>query len=604
MLEPTDISLHDVVDLYLKERRRGNLLTLSILERAFPHLAGEIREKLPAIMMIDEAIGQKPERAPTLIDDVLGGCKIVKELGRGAMGVVYEALQEEMHRRVALKVITLESEVAKRFILERQAMARLEHPNIVPVYSSGRKDDLAYLVMKLIDGKSLDCLHRGEGDILQQAHYDELRRDWRTLGNLGAAVANGLHHAHMQGMVHRDIKPGNLILDRTGKIWIIDFGLARLIDHSSSLSRTGDVIGTPRYMAPEQSRGLADARSDVYSLGTTLYELVTGEKIWENRTAGSLVGGRDKLTLPDLREFQSNVPEGLAKIIMKACQFDPNLRYQTADEMCLVLSRLAAGIAPADRRRGKRDSDEVFRKKLRQRTALTIGGGAGIVFIIGATLLTADKQKAQPHAEGSPAVLEVSKANQINVAQKPGLNLIDKLADTDQEDMVQVVLDFVDDSIKESTEQLRFSEDAERRLIGEVQKITNAIKEDGLDKEKLNVFLDGYRKSALPSATKIMRVSHLVSVSGFTEHEKEVAIGILQQLASAVANKAVPHRDALRFVNKIAPNSNSMEQFSRIRVSDDQLRQWFGEAQAIVAEVPPELRVVDWNNSIAPLMNE
>ncbi len=188
--------------------------------------------------------------------------------------MVYLGHHRELDRKVAIKTIPLvntNSENAiDRFQLERRAMARLDHPNIVPIYDCGIHDQDAFLVMKYIEGKNLHQFLKGEGDYREKIVFNDLLSDWKTFAKLALDVASGLAHAHEQGLIHRDIKPANLILDNHGKVWITDFGLAKVIDYTRSISLTGEAVGTPRYMAPEQMRGKADPRSDIYSLGITL----------------------------------------------------------------------------------------------------------------------------------------------------------------------------------------------------------------------------------------------------------------------------------------------------------------------------------------------
>jgi WD40 repeat protein/serine/threonine protein kinase len=303
----------------------------------------------------------------------LGDFRILREVGRGGMGVVYEAEQISLGRRVALKVLpfaaTMDQRQMQRFQNEARAAASLEHPHIVPVYGVGCERGVHYYAMKFIDGQSLAemieaqrkpsepeplsvprPLGTGETKPLPNGRGSENTspiagvatqrspRDtaaYRQVAEWGIQAAEALEHAHTVGIVHRDIKPANLMIDSMGKLWITDFGLARTAA-DAGLTMTGDVLGTLRYMSPEQAmakHGLVDHRTDVYSLGVTLYELLTGTPA---------VGGKDReeilnaITLDEPsppRAFEPAVPADLETIVLKAIAKDLNERYVTAQAL-------------------------------------------------------------------------------------------------------------------------------------------------------------------------------------------------------------------------------------------------------------------------------
>jgi serine/threonine protein kinase len=254
----------------------------------------------------------------------LGDYRLLRELGRGGMGVVYEAEQLSLGRRVALKVLpfaaTLDPRQLQRFHNEARAAASLHHPHIVPVYAVGCERGVHYYAMQFIDGRSLDDVLYQLRQPDQPAAEADSRRDtvpdahgqagtlssprqgrgyYRRVADLGIGAAEALEHAHQLGVVHRDIKPGNLILDGRGHVWVTDFGLAQCRS-DARLTQTGDVVGTLRYMSPEQAlaqRGVIDQRTDVYSLGATLYELLTLQPVF---------GGQDRQQL--LRQIAFEEP--------------------------------------------------------------------------------------------------------------------------------------------------------------------------------------------------------------------------------------------------------------------------------------------------------
>src|SRR5437667_1755321 len=214
--------------------------------------------------------GKKAARAAELLGE-LGDYELLEEIGRGGQGVVFRARQKSLNRTVALKVISLGQWASKahlkRFRLEAEAAARLEHPSIVPIHEVGERDGSCYFSMKLVEGGQLDEVVRRTPMSIWQA------------AELIAKVARTVHYAHEHGILHRDIKPGNILLDQKGEPHLTDFGLARLLETESTITRTMEVLGTPSYMAPEQAVGnntQLTSATDVYGLGAVLYELLTG----------------------------------------------------------------------------------------------------------------------------------------------------------------------------------------------------------------------------------------------------------------------------------------------------------------------------------------
>src|SRR6516165_2424706 len=214
---------------------------------------------------------RKSVRAAELLGE-LGDYELLEEIGRGGQGVVFRARQKSLNRIVALKVISLGQWASKahlrRFRLEAEAAARLEHPGIVPIHEVGERDGQCYFSMNFIEGGQLDEVARREPIPIRQA------------AELVAKVARTVHYAHEHGILHRDIKPGNILLDANGEPLLTDFGLARLVEAESTVTGTKEVLGTPSYMAPEQAAGetakLGKA-TDVYGLGAVLYQLLTGQ---------------------------------------------------------------------------------------------------------------------------------------------------------------------------------------------------------------------------------------------------------------------------------------------------------------------------------------
>src|SRR5438874_4491730 len=233
---------------------------------------GRPASSMPATTPDDVApASQKTVRAAELLGE-LGDYELLEEVGRGGQGVVFRARQKSLNRTVALKVISLGQWASKahlkRFRLEAEAAARLEHPSIVPIHEVGERDGSCYFSMKLVEGGQLDEVVRRTPMSIRQA------------AELIAKVARTVHYAHEHGILHRDIKPGNILLDQKGEPHLTDFGLARRVDTAGTMTRTLAVLATPSYMAPEQAVGetgkLTNA-TDVYGLGAVLYQLLTGQ---------------------------------------------------------------------------------------------------------------------------------------------------------------------------------------------------------------------------------------------------------------------------------------------------------------------------------------
>ncbi|QJX00424.1 serine/threonine-protein kinase [Frigoriglobus tundricola] len=289
----------------------------------------------------------------------LGDFRLVREVGRGGMGVVYEAEQLSLRRRVALKVLPFASAIdprrLQRFKNEATAAAHLRHEHIVPVYAVGCERGVHYYAMQFVDGQSLAALvaelRRPPAGPSAQSTVPVARLSTERTGGgpahfvwvagLGQQAARALEHAHQAGIVHRDIKPGNLLLDPGERLWVADFGLAQVAG-DSGLTVTGELLGTLRYASPEQAlgrRGVVDHRSDVYSLGATLYELLTLRPPFDGRDRNELLRQIADHDPPAPRAINPAVPAALETIVLKALRKDPADRYPTALEFADDLQR-------------------------------------------------------------------------------------------------------------------------------------------------------------------------------------------------------------------------------------------------------------------------
>lgn len=320
------------LEQYLEQLERGELPDRERILANFPdireglaaHFDGldALMELLPASAAARLEHQEQPELASPERSR-LGDYELIRQIGHGGMGIVYEASQLPMNKRVALKVLPLDSAFdpnsIRRFEVEAEAAARLRHPHIVPIIDVANVDGVHFFAMQLIDGSSLALLLNDPLSIANRLSVGEISMKCSSL-------ANALQHAHDQGVIHRDMKPGNLLLDSNGKLWLTDFGLAR-IRESQALTRFGELIGTLAYMSPEQRNGSrVDERSDIYSLGMTL-------KTWVE--AAEIASTHDTAT--------TNAPKDLLAILGVATHPEPSHRYQTARQFADDLERFAHG---------------------------------------------------------------------------------------------------------------------------------------------------------------------------------------------------------------------------------------------------------------------
>ncbi len=441
MIEPDENRdpLEVVAAEFAERLRRGESPSIADYAARHPELASDIEELFPTIAVMERLkLHQEEQSAPRaslggVKLERLGDFRIVGEIGRGGMGIVYEAFQESLNRHVAVKVLPrqslLDPKQLQRFRREAQTAARLHHTNIVPVFGVGEHEGFHYIVMQLIRGVGLDgvlnrlrSIEAGGADAAGEAAADstrgneatrlaramltgqfdsdaaspnsagvknktgneatdvftrtgaapaegpsiaadavvDCRKDtfktdsedrlktyptavrggprqlraayWRSVAQIGRQVAEALQYAHAHHTLHRDIKPANLLLDAQGVVWITDFGLAKAMEHDNVTQADG-LVGTLGYMAPELFSGQGDAKSDIYSLGLTLYELLTLRPAYTDRDRGSLIAkiARDEPVRP--RKFDPGIPRDLETIVLKAIAREPSRRYQTAGEL-------------------------------------------------------------------------------------------------------------------------------------------------------------------------------------------------------------------------------------------------------------------------------
>jgi serine/threonine protein kinase len=401
------VQLDELADDFLLRQRKGDSPRIEEYVQRMPENGEQVRELLQTLNFVhglkDETSVGYPQKVELAIDSqdfpVIDDYRILEIAGRGGMGVVYKAEQLSLARTVALKVLPqshFQDPIAvERFRMEAQSAARLHHSNIVPVFNVDEQEGVCFYAMQFIEGQSLDQIVKeikrikdGENPNSEKVAGHELsqsllgisngkrtdatpnptpsysaKSDSRSLSDtlkmnasktysgtkpfyknvavVGEQVAQALDYAHQKGVVHRDIKPANLMLDSNGTVWVTDFGLAKT--ESSNLTRTGDVVGTLRYMAPERFSGKCNAVSDVYSLGMTLYELLVHRSAFASDDPLSLIDSIKHQQPVPLRKVDSKIPRDLETVIEKSMEKDPRRRYANANDFAEDLTRFIKG---------------------------------------------------------------------------------------------------------------------------------------------------------------------------------------------------------------------------------------------------------------------
>src|SRR4051794_2719606 len=272
----------------------------------------------------------------SLIDTLFDGrYKIVRKLGSGGMADVYLAEDQELGRRIAIKILNdrhaNDEQFIERFRREAKNAAALNHPNIVSIYDRGEAEDTYYIAMEYLDGRTLKELVVGRGPAPVNVAVEYARQ-----------ILSALRFAHRHGIVHRDIKPHNVLVDREGRVKVTDFGIARA--GTSQMTEAGSIVGTAQYLSPEQARGTeVDQRSDLYSLGVVLYELLTGQTPFDGDTPVEIAMKHLSATPRPPSQIRRDVPRDLDMVVMRALAKDPDARYQSADEMEADLERALRG---------------------------------------------------------------------------------------------------------------------------------------------------------------------------------------------------------------------------------------------------------------------
>lgn len=316
-----------VLDEYLDALKAGQAPSRAELLARHPEMAAQLEACLAGLDFVHQAqTGTRP-------DQRIGDFQLVREVGRGGMGAVFEAIQSSLGRRVALKILrfgpTSDPDSVERFRREAETVAALHHTNIVPIFYVGSEKGVNYYAMQFIEGRDLAAVIADRQSAIRP----------RDAAAWGLQAAEALAHAHRRGVIHRDVKPSNLILDNEDRLWLTDFGLARRLD-DVTLSLTGLLLGTPRYMSPEHARASTkriDHRSDIFSLGATLYELLTRTPAFPGEAAHDVIQQILVDEPTPIRKLNPAVPRDLETVVMKCMAKEPSARYASADALAADL---------------------------------------------------------------------------------------------------------------------------------------------------------------------------------------------------------------------------------------------------------------------------
>ena len=357
---------------YMEQLREGQRPSIEEYATQHPELAGEIRDLFPTIAVTERLKAHQARSSGGMATlgaarlEQLGDFRLIREIGRGGMGIVFEAEQGSLGRRVAVKVlprqVLLDEKHLKRFEREARIAANLHHTNIVEVFGVGEQDGFHYYVMQYIRGAGLDAIisrlaklvrgplngqpqptptAKSDGEMIDGAALELLGSEfdgrlglhyWKSVARIGLQAADALNYAHALKTMHRDIKPANLLLDTQGTVWLADFGLAKAAQ-SDDISLSKDLVGTLRYMAPEQFLGKSDHRSDIYSFGLTLYELLALRPAYAETDHSRLMQRIGEGPPPAPSSDSGEIPRDLETIVFKAISHDINQRYQSAEAM-------------------------------------------------------------------------------------------------------------------------------------------------------------------------------------------------------------------------------------------------------------------------------
>ena len=599
--DPYDASsdqLEEVVAEYMELRRRGDRTTPDDYARLYPHLHDELMDLLPTVDAVEDLSRNLHDTTTLHSGDIyrhskLGDYRLVSEIARGGMGVIYEAEQESLGRRVAIKIllgpfVRRENDL-KRFRREAAVAAGLHHTNIIPVFGVGEQDQAHYIVMQLIHGVGLDELFlRVRSIVLGQWGSDEpppftkrerlLRRistslltmDWestrgeesegspfepeegeweaseiaepivvqwdhyfRNVARIGMQAASALAYAHRHHVLHRDIKPGNILVDVEGSTWIADFGLARSID-SDGITFSGDIVGTLGYMAPERFEGKIFASSDVFGLGIALYEMISQVRAFDGEDRISVMYRISQQDLDPPHRRNPNVPRDLETIILKAVARHPEDRYGDASELAEDLQRYLDG----ETIRAKRFSRIEMLSRWCRRNRLLATLAASVIVLLGTVVVLTSagyfretflRQRAE-----ATSLLAVSALDEIYNSfsgTTPGLGLATQFGEDDERSLLnptalpisrdvstvlENLLHFYDELAKNSdqSDELAIKSIYANRRVGDIHRQLGDLDKSGISYQRAATRIEQLPESVRDSRELVLEKARILNGRG------------------------------------------------------------------------------------------
>ena len=594
------LQLDEIADEFLTRRRSGENPTIEEYQQRHPDLAEQIERSLRTILFVDnlnetESTGSGTSKK---VIPEIGDYQIVQKIGQGGMGIVYEANQESLGRRVALKILPQhfadDEKFVERFKREARSAAKLHHTNIVPVFEVGQSNGTLYYAMQFIDGLPLDEVQqevaRIEQDGSTSSHssvsklisgsdssssgstFNRQKNYFKSVARLVASVADALDYAHKRSIVHRDVKPSNLILDTEGVVWLTDFGLAKTTD--SQITETGDFLGTARYMSPERFKGEGDHRVDIYGLGVTLYEMITLRRPYDAANRIQLIEqiGTTEPRRPS--EINRNIPLDLETIILRSMEKDPRRRYQTAGQLAADLLRFADDQPIHARRASLLERSIRWMQRNKAMTAALISMAATIIVLIASSIMILNqrdiarqqKQRADTNAERAGVEARSAREAVQSLLTEVGdeklrnIPLMDELRRQLLEDALKLNQQFLERSnSQEDREEVVKAYGNVAEVYGKLGRIEDAVKNYELAKQNLGEPSNNDKYVVDWSSVELNKLGFLIGLNRLQEVQSSVR-DVIDQLVP------IAEKDITRFepVNnlivayRIAGRSESM----------------------------------------------
>lgn len=629
-----------LAEQYLQRRANGERVTIDDYAGEYPDLADDIREVFPALEALKTLsadwkrnVADRVLSGPELPFQ-LGDFRLEQEIGRGGMGIVYQAEHTSLRRSVAVKLLRPSSlnsaKDIQRFHREAKSAARLHHTNIVPVFDFGAAEGFHYIAMQLIQGTGLDAVvsslrvtqtqktqqvdstesDSAESNCTEPNRVESNRIDsksaashthesnpvamhgygspdfWQQVASIGIQAGNALGYAHSQGIVHRDIKPGNLLMDDTGIVWVADFGLARQ-DQSDETTLSGVLSGTLRYLAPEHFHGQCDARADQYGLGLSLYELVTLQPVVGDSGSHAETMRRiaeSQITPP--RQLNPDIPKDLETIILKAISAIPDQRFPTCGALADDLQRFVDG-RPITARPVTR-IERLWRWTKRYpalATSLVTSAALLVMVAVVAMLGYRAEHKQRQRAESTSeyalqaldTVFDGYSPTQSSSALGNGLVLPAPVLSRESAQMLERLLPIFDRlaAMDGQSSDVRFRAITARKRVGNIQQQLGNFSEAI---ESYRLATDGYQKLAEGGQTK----TTLQIADIFND------IGTCQLMSGQTNESKASHQTALEQLQSLEPNGGHEVVFQLAR-THFLLTRWLrpGESPTAVMRMPP-----------------